>query len=71
MAKKPTVETTTVEKCCAGGCKATSARFSFCEEHFEHFKFGLIKKDGTKVPDFEKKMSQYQDHQVKTVRKVA
>jgi hypothetical protein len=41
------------------GCKHQPSRFSFCEEHYDHFKFGLIKKDGQLVPDYEKKLGHY------------
>lgn len=49
--------------CHAEGCKASSTRFNFCEEHFDHFKFGLIKKTGERVSDYEKKIEHYQAHQ--------
>ncbi len=32
----------------------------FTREQYEHFKFGLIKKNGEKVPDYEKKLAQYE-----------
>ncbi len=46
--------------CHAWGCKASEKRFNFCEEHYEHFKFGLIKKSGEPVSDYEKKFEHYQ-----------
>jgi hypothetical protein len=49
--------------CHAWGCKASSTRFNFCDEHFDHFKFGLIKKTGERVSDYEKKIEHYQAHQ--------
>jgi len=45
--------------CNAWGCKAKAKRFSFCEEHYDHFKFGLIKKTGEPVSDYEKKIEHY------------
>jgi hypothetical protein len=51
---------TVVEKCTSKGCKASAHRFSFCDEHYEHFKFGLIKKNGEPVSDYEKKFGHYQ-----------
>jgi hypothetical protein len=45
--------------CTAMGCKHVGTRFNFCEEHYDHFKFGLIKKDGNLVPDYEKKLGHY------------
>src|SRR5579885_3206069 len=49
--------------CHAWGCKAQATRFNFCEEHFDHFKFGLIKKTGERVSDYDKKIEHYQAHQ--------
>lgn len=46
-------------QCVAQSCKGSEQRFSFCNEHFDQFKFGLIKKDGFPVPDFEKKFEHY------------
>lgn len=59
--------------CVANGCKASSTRFNFCEEHFEHFKFGLIKKTGEPVSDYEKKFGHYTAHKAKqkSAKKVA
>ena len=45
--------------CQSWGCKCHAERFSFCEEHYEHFKFGLIKKSGEAVSDYEKKIEHY------------
>lgn len=45
--------------CAAVGCKSGEKRFSFCEEHYEQFKFGLIKKTGELVSDHEKKYEHY------------
>lgn len=58
--------------CYSWGCKAESNRFNFCNEHYDFFKFGLIKKSGEPVPDFEKKFEHYQEylHRI-SVRKVA
>jgi len=49
--------------CHAVSCKASATRFNFCEEHYDHFKFGLIKKTGERVPDYDKKIEHYQAHQ--------
>jgi hypothetical protein len=57
---KAVEQTTGVEKCVCGGCKASASRFSFCSEHFDHFKFGLIKKTGEKVSDYEKKLGHFE-----------
>ena len=45
--------------CLSGGCRTTVARFGFCDEHYEQFKFGLIKKTGEPVSDYEKKFEHY------------
>ena len=45
--------------CHAWGCKAKAKQFEFCNEHFDHFKFGLIKKSGEQVSDYEKKIEHY------------
>ena len=46
--------------CACWGCKGQATRFNFCGEHYDHFKFGLIKKTGEPVPDYEKKFGHYQ-----------
>jgi hypothetical protein len=46
--------------CTAHGCKKGTHQFGFCTEHFDHFKFGLIKKTGEPVPDYERKLEHYQ-----------
>ncbi len=48
-----------INGCLSGGCKSQVDRFGFCKEHYEQFKFGLLKKDGSPVPDFEKKVEHY------------
>jgi hypothetical protein len=48
------------QHCKCEGCKKTEAKFTFCNEHYEWFKFGLINKMGKKVPDFDKKFDHYQ-----------
>jgi hypothetical protein len=46
--------------CHSWGCKHKAQRFNFCDEHYDHFKFGLIKKTGEPVMDYEKKFEHYQ-----------
>ena len=63
MGKKPEVQAaqgTGKTICGAEGCKASDHRFGFCSEHYEQFKFGLIKKDGKPVSDYEKKFGHYE-----------
>lgn len=57
--------------CTAESCKKTSARFGFCNDHFEEFKFGLVKKDGKKAADYEKKLEQFLLFKKKSAQKVA
>lgn len=58
--------------CTSWGCKKEALRFSFCDEHYDHFKFGLIKKTGEPVPDYEKKFEHYLAHKGrKSAQKVA
>lgn len=60
------------EACACKGCKTKVTRFGFCGEHYEQFKFGLVKKDGTKAADYEKKIDHYQDFLAKEkLKKVA
>ena len=51
--------------CHSWGCKHKSSRFNFCDEHYDHFKFGLIKKTGEPVSDYEKKFEHYQKYRLK------
>lgn len=46
-------------RCACEGCKAKASQASFCAEHFAWFKEGLIRKDGTQSPDFDKKYLAY------------
>lgn len=58
--------------CVCHGCKKDSTQFGFCSEHYDHFKFGLIKKTGEQVSDYEKKYGHYQAYVAKQrARKVA
>ena len=58
--------------CNSWGCKASSTQFNFCAEHFDQFKFGLIKKTGEPVSDHEKKIEHYLAFKAKgKARKVA
>ena len=52
--------------CHAWGCKGKAKRFNFCDEHYDHFKFGLIKKTGQPVSDYEKKIEHYLAHKART-----
>jgi hypothetical protein len=58
--------------CFSWDCKAEAARYNFCLKHFDQFKFGLLKKTGEPVPDYEKKFEHYLAHQAKrSAQKVA
>ena len=58
--KKPEQIASGIDHCKCEGCKNTQSRFTFCDNHYEWFKFGLITKEGKKVGDFEKKWSHYE-----------
>jgi hypothetical protein len=64
------VSSSATEKCVCGGCKASAHRFNFCSEHFDHFKFGLIKKTGERVSDYEKKLGHFESFK-KSAQKAA
>lgn len=53
------------QQCKCTGCTKNEMRFTFCEEHYEWFKFGLITKEGKKVGDFDRKSEHYQSYQEK------
>ncbi len=57
--------------CGAVGCKTSDHRFGFCKEHYEQFKFGLIKKDGKPVSDYEKKFGHYEAFKRRVAQKAA
>src|SRR5258708_5354009 len=58
--------------CFSWGCKANAKAFNFCDEHYDHFKFGIIKKTGEPVSDYEKKIGHYQAYKARQgVRKAA
>jgi hypothetical protein len=46
-------------RCQSEGCKAKAKRASFCDEHFEWFKAGLITKEGKPASDFDKKYQHF------------
>lgn len=46
-------------QCAVKTCKKKDERFGFCSEHYEHFKFGLVKKDGVAVLDYDKKLEHF------------
>ena len=67
MSKMKKTEMTVVaeDKCKSESCKKAQVRFTFCDEHYEHFKFGLVTKAGAKVSDYEKKHEHYVAYQAK------
>lgn len=44
-----------IVRCVADGCGKRADRMTFCSEHFDWFKFGLITKEGKRPTDFDKK----------------
>jgi len=58
--------------CGAHQCKSKPSKFNFCSEHYEQFKFGLIKKDGEKVSDYDRKFEHFLSYRDKrSAKKVA
>ena len=53
------------DACLAEGCKQKSVKASFCIEHFDWFKEGLITKEGRKPSDFDKKFYAYQNRKAR------
>lgn len=48
--------------CVETQCKHKQERLNLCEKHFDEFKFGVIRKDGTRPVDYDRKMLQYERH---------
>jgi hypothetical protein len=49
-------------RCASEGCSKKTEVQTFCKEHFDWFKFGLITKEGKKPIDFDKKMVAFMKH---------
>lgn len=47
-------------RCSAESCSKKSELMSFCKEHYDWFKFGLLTKEGKRPVDFDKKYLAYQ-----------
>lgn len=45
--------------CCVDKCGKKVARMTFCGEHYEWFKEGLINRKGERPTDFDKKYQSY------------
>jgi hypothetical protein len=54
--------TALTSRCNAEGCTKKSETLTFCAEHFDWFKFGLITKEGKHPVDFDKKYAAYKKH---------
>jgi len=52
-------------RCTAQGCNKKAELMTFCHEHYDWFKFGLINKHGERPSDFDKKYLAYQKHHKK------
>ena len=57
--------------CLSPRCKSRPNHLSFCDEHYDQFKFGLIKMTGEPVPDYEKKVDHYQNYKLHRLPKAA
>lgn len=53
-------------KCLAEGCKKKQSKASFCDEHYDWFKAGLITKSGSLAKDFEKKYQHFHNKHKKS-----
>lgn len=58
--KGPTSDQPQTLVCCVKECRQKATRMEFCGEHFDHYKFGLIRKDGTPAADYSRKLEHYQ-----------
>jgi hypothetical protein len=67
--KAPKGAESSITGCLSKGCKTTVARFGFCDEHYEQFKFGLIKKTGEPVSDYERKVDHYRIYRDRMIAK--
>lgn len=47
------------DHCRFQACKHKINKFGFCQEHFDMYMSGVIRGDGAKPVDFEKKLEQY------------
>ncbi len=47
-------------RCTAQGCTKKQELMTFCGEHYDWFKFGLINNKGERPTDFDKKFMAYQ-----------
>ena len=68
--KKTQVPNNVVEmpkRCPAEECEKKAERSTFCNEHFDWFKAGLISRDGVRPKDFDKKYQAYLRKQNKKV----
>lgn len=50
-------------RCAVQGCSKKPELMSFCKEHYDWFKFGLVTKTGERPSDFDKKFIAYQKRQ--------
>jgi hypothetical protein len=48
-----------LSKCSAEGCGKKTDRLTFCTEHYDWFKWGLLTKEGQRPSDFDKKYQSY------------
>jgi hypothetical protein len=56
-----------LNKCISQGCGKKADLLTFCHEHYDWYKFGLITKKGERPTDFDKKYIAYQRHHKKAV----
>jgi hypothetical protein len=63
-------ETVMKQGCKADGCNSKDIKFGFCMDHYEMYMAGVIRGDGKKPIDFDKKFASYQQNLQKS-RKAA
>ncbi len=49
--------------CKAESCGSKSKKFGFCSEHYELYMAGVLRGDGTKPIDYERKLDQWKKKQ--------
>jgi hypothetical protein len=51
-----------LSRCICEGCSKKADLLTFCHEHYDWYKFGLVNKLGKKPTDFDKKYMAFQRH---------
>ena len=62
---KPEVKDDSLGQCVETQCKHKSVRLNFCTEHYAQAKFGVIRMNGTRPVDYDRKMGHYEKNKTK------